>query len=474
MDKYERFKESVKAAADRFRQIPKELPVRVVSHFDADGITAAALLVQLLRMEDRPFHLSNVQHLSKQIVEELSYESYETIIFSDLGSGQLAYIDSFLQGKNIFILDHHIPGKDEGLIGANICQVNPLLHGIEGNLEISGAGVAYLFAKAVDPRMISKASMAIIGAIADQQEDNGFFGLNAEVLSDAIKMGNLTVSSGLRLFGSGSKPLHRVLEMATDCYIPGVTGSGPTAQKFLKDTGINPRHDGTWRTVSQLSEDEMQALVDAIIEKRKNEINPQDIFGNIYILRGEDRDSVFRDAREYATALNAAGRTGEASIGVAAGMGDKKAREAIQKSVLDYQQMLVAALRWLEENRGTDNFVQRDGFAYINSGLNISPKIIGTVSTILSKTGGIRHDSIIISMADTGEGMTKVSIRYSGAKPVHDLREICKKIFFGFKDAEFGGHRNAAGGIFRTEDTAKFIEAMEETLEKICMEDSVK
>ena len=43
MDNYDLFKEAVKNAAEFFAQIPKDKVIRLVSHFDADGITALAL-----------------------------------------------------------------------------------------------------------------------------------------------------------------------------------------------------------------------------------------------------------------------------------------------------------------------------------------------------------------------------------------------------------------------------------------------
>ena len=52
--------------------------------------------------------------------------------------------------------------------------MNPHLFDIDGSTEISGAGVVYLFCKALDGKNKDMAHIAIVGAIGDIQEDKGF------------------------------------------------------------------------------------------------------------------------------------------------------------------------------------------------------------------------------------------------------------------------------------------------------------
>ena len=111
--------------------------------------------------------------------------------------------------KDVIILDHHIPEEIET---KNICHVNPHLAGIDGSKEVSGAGVVYFFAKALNKKYEDLAHIALIGAVGDIQEDNGFKKLNQDILDKAISLGKVTVEKGLRIFGAQTRALHKALE----------------------------------------------------------------------------------------------------------------------------------------------------------------------------------------------------------------------------------------------------------------------
>ena len=141
MDAYALFDEDVKKAAEEFKKIDKKEIIRVISHLDADGISAASLIVKCLNNESRKYSLSIVPQIKRELLEELSNEQYKYFVFTDLGSGVLTGIEELFKEKKVFILDHHEPEKLE-VKADNIFFVNPHKFGIEGNTEISGAGVA--------------------------------------------------------------------------------------------------------------------------------------------------------------------------------------------------------------------------------------------------------------------------------------------------------------------------------------------
>jgi len=470
MADYEKFLGCFDEAVDRFKSFDKQGTIRIISHLDADGITACAILIHVLNKENRKYSISIIPQLNREKVIEFSKEAYPYFIFTDLGSGQMRAINELLRDKQIIVLDHHKLEKVSQL-GKNIVHINPHLHGIDGSKEIAGAGVAYLFAKALDKRNEELAHIAVVGAIGDVQEDNGFLRLNDEILQTAVKQGTIQVKRGLRFFGIQTKPLHKVLEYSTDPYIPGVSGSESGAIQFLHQIGINPKNSTGWKKVVHLNEEEMKKLVTGIVMKRLDETKPEDVLGNIYVLPKEPKESPTRDCREYATLLNACGRMERASFGIGVCLGIKDDRRKALQTLADYKREIVAALNWFEENK--EKILHGNGFIIINAGNEISPTIIGTLASIVSKSGEIKDNTYILSLARNLNGTTKISLRISGRNNEEfDLRNIIKDISLRV-GGEAGGHMHAAGALIPTDKEMMFIEAAKELLSKKSIEENI-
>lgn len=467
---YEEFEQHIKGIADKFRAIDKKETIRLVSHLDADGIAAASIMIRLLNKDNRKYSISIVQQLTEPVIKALAKESYNYFVFTDLGSGQLNLIKEFLKDKKIFILDHH---KPEDVEAENIYHVNPHLFGIDGSLEIAGSGVVYLFASEVNNELENLAHVAVIGAIGDIQEEHGFSKINNGILEKAIELGKIKVIKGIRVFGAQTRPLHKVLEYSTNPYIPGVSGSESGAIQFLQQIGINPKSGNGWAKLVHLSDDDLKKLATGIIMKRLNENKPEDILGNVYILPQEDKESPTRDAKEFATLLNACGRLGKASLGIGTCLGDKKIKERAIRSMVDYKRELVNALKWYDENQESDNVIKGDGYVIINTKDNILPTIVGTVASIISKSGNIKDGSFVMSMADLLDGNTKISLRIASYKPKDiDLREIVKEITDKV-GGEAGGHMHAAGAIIKNEKEDEFIKTAKFVLKEKAIEEKV-
>jgi len=471
MDSYQLFNEDIKKAAEQFKGVPKNEIIRVVSHIDADGISAASLIIKMLNNENRRYSISIVQHIKKETLQSLAKEPYKHFIFCDVGSGVLSGIEELFNDKKVLILDHHNPEKTE-IISGNITLVNPHKHGIDGGIEISGAGVVYLFCKEIDGNMEEYAHVAIIGAMGDMQEHNGFERLNAEILDKAIEKGKIKVIRGLRLFGAQTKPLHKVLEYCTDPLIPGVTGSESGSIQFLQQIGINPKNGSGWKKVRHLSKEEMKNLVTGVILKRLNEARPEDVLGNVYLLKEEEEESPTKDAKEFATLLNACGRMDKASLGIGACLGDKKLKKKAINLMSQYKREIINSLRWYEENKDSQLIAKGDGYVIINAQDKIRSTIIGTLASILSKSNS-HEEKFIMSMAQIADGTTKVSLRVKGSNNETDLRNIVMEIVNGMEGCEAGGHANAAGALIPTEKEDMFMEKAKIVLEKRALEEEI-
>ena len=150
---HKKFEEHVAKAAEKLRNTDRKETIRIISHLDADGICSSSIVLSALCMEGFMHHLSIVRQLSETIIKELSKENYNTYIFTDLGSGQYDLILKYLSQKTIIILDHH--SFDTAMLDnmhPSMTFVNPHAFGINGSSEISGSGVAYLFAEALNEK----------------------------------------------------------------------------------------------------------------------------------------------------------------------------------------------------------------------------------------------------------------------------------------------------------------------------------
>ena len=461
MDAYEKFREMLKKGAEEFRKTDAKEVIRVVSHLDADGISSAAVIISALNRELRRYSLSTVHQVDEDILKQLSAENYNIFFFTDLGTGQFSLIKKYLPGKKVFILDHH-QLQDE-YEDANIVHVNPNLCGVDGSTEVSGSGVTYLFSKALDAKNVDLAHIAILGALGDMQENRGFKSVNNEILEDAKKSGKIKVITGLRVFGAQTRPLHKLLEQSNEYPIPGVTGNESSAIAFLQQIGIDPRKGSAWKKLVELTDDELQTLATSVILKRLDEAKPEAILGPVYILKDEVTESPMKDAREFATVLNACGRLGKASIGIGACMGNPQIKEKALKTLLQYKKEISNALTWYRNAKA--GVTKGKGYMIINAEDNIMPTIIGTLASIVSKSNELENGTFILSLAQMNAGKTKVSFRIAGNAPEGiNLKEIISKMTAQV-DGQAGGHHQAAGAIISTEKEQEFIDTAKRILE---------
>ena len=469
------FELRLKEAADKLKEIDKSETIRVVSHLDSDGICAASILLKALNLEKRKYSLSIVQQLDEKTLSELAQENYSYLFFTDIGSGQLDLINKHLSDKTIFILDHHDPIAEAG---ANITHVNPHLFGINGSTELSGAGVVYLFAEKLNPQLEEFAHIALIGAIGDIQDEHGFSELNQRIISKAVEKGKLKVIKGLKLFGAQTKPLHKILEYSSSPSIPGVSGSESGAIQFLRQIGIEPKEGNQWRKLVNLTPREIEKLTDGIIMRlleSDTPVNPEEIIGEIYILREEEKESPLREAKEFSTMLNACGRMGKASIGIGACLGDPASKQNAIRVLGDYKREIVKALEWYEQNKKLSQSVIMDkGLLIINARNQIKPTIIGTLASIISKSNNLPERTFILSMAQSDDGNTKVSMRIAGSNNSDiDLNNIVSQITDKIGIGKGGGHSHASGAVIPSDKEEEFISNARIVLSQLYMEEKI-
>ena len=128
--------------------VKKDGFILVFSHLDADGVAAAGVMGKMLYRLDARFRIRVMQWVDDKIIGEVIADKPQLVILTDFGSGYLDLLNEKIPNVKVVILDHHqINSK---VTNPNFIQVNPHLFGIDGATDVSGSGVAYFAAKAVN------------------------------------------------------------------------------------------------------------------------------------------------------------------------------------------------------------------------------------------------------------------------------------------------------------------------------------
>lgn len=433
--------------------------VLLISHIDADGLTSAGIASTAL---DR----AGIQHdtwFSKQLdpedLDRIESEGYDAVLFTDFGSGLLEEI----QGREFtpVVADHHQPQGDCRL------HLNPLLYGIDGASELSGAGTAYVLARALGgERNKDLASLAVVGAVGDMQNnrDGKLTGANRVVVREGVDAGVLETKQDLLLFGRQTRPLPKLFEYSTDVYIPGISSTESGATKFLKNAGVDLKSNGDWRSWVDLSSEEKQRVMNSLFEEcMQKGISSEDIdslVGETYTLTEEPVGTELRDASEYSTLLNSTARYRRAEVGFEVCKGRRgETLEEARKLLRNHRRNLREGIEYV----GRNGVTRMDNLQYFDAHGVIQDTIVGIIAGMSYSLDAVDRSMPIIAFAESEEDNLDVrESKVSGrATPslvrkglnLGDVMKECSTEVGG----DGGGHDIAAGATIPRDAVDDFI-----------------
>lgn len=208
-DAFEHFKESNTRAVEVFLNALRQEPatVTVVHHNDADGLCAAASLARTFDFLHIEYRLLAVEKIHELILRIIHAANPGCLIYTDLGGQSSGTIGRYaVQNRLVVILDHHLPGEETA---GNLLHLNPEHFGISGDTEISGAGVAALFARELIRQAASKAAGGQYGRVAPPSGLLAVFGVIGAYGDNQLSGGALSgVNEVLRLEAFESDMIH--------------------------------------------------------------------------------------------------------------------------------------------------------------------------------------------------------------------------------------------------------------------------
>jgi RecJ-like exonuclease len=467
MPKEDAFFQSFQPAIDLFkRHVEDHNNIRIVTHNDADGLASGGILTVAAIRQGAVFQTSSEKKLNDKLISELAKENSKLIVFSDFSSGYLDVLSESLT-QDILIFDHHLPRGEEI---SNIVHINPMLQGIDGAREIATSGICYIFAKKLSSENSDLAPIALVGALGDQQdkgERKSLIGLNTAIEEEAIRNHQLDKRIGLIFYGYETRPLSKAIAYTTEPFIPGLSGCEGDCAAFLKSIGIELEKENGLRSLADLDSEETRTLYSSLSSHMlkigcDSEIIHQ-LLGTIYIFKLEEPSTALRSGREYASLLNACGRMGRPSLGLAICLGDRaEAMAEAMQTLVDYRSSIAQSLDWIQKNKKIE---EMENIYAIRAGNNVNDNIIGVVSGILLNQGFLKKVKPIISTALSEEEIIKVSARSveslleRGLHLGQVMHEAAKKV-----QGDGGGHDIAAGANIPIEKEEEFLNTVNQIL----------
>jgi RecJ-like exonuclease len=299
----------------------------------------------------------------------------------------------------------------------------------------------------------------------DKNSERKLGGLNTRIVQDGEEAGYVKTDFDLVFYGRETRPVHKAMAYTTTPFLPGLSGEEDNCLAVLSKAGVAVKTNEHWRTVSELSKEEKQKLLEVIIEhlvsKGFQGNLAMNLIGTVYIFPHEEPHTFLRDGREYATALNACGRMSRAGLGLALSMGDRATSPSeAAELVATYRKTLADYMRWILETK--DAITELKMLAAVRGENMIAENMTGALSTILSSAGHLRPEKVTLVVAKSSGGGYKFSARAPdsllrrGVNLGSALHELAPK-FSGFG----GGHNVAAGAHIFDERLDNFLHELD-------------
>ncbi len=447
------------ACANRLRRAESVL---LASHIDADGLTSAAVAATALERAGIPFDVVFEDQLDETAVERIAATDVDTVLFTDFGSGQLEAI-AVQEAAGAFtpvIVDHHQPGDAETEF-----HCNPLLEDIDGASELSGAGAAYLVARALEEGTDNRdlAALAVVGAVGDMQAVGGeLVGANRDIVAEGVEAGVIAESTDLSFYGTQTRPLPKLLEYGSEVQIPGITNDQAGATAFLRDLDVEltGTGEGDWRRWVDLADEERQRVASALVRRAIERGVPaeevEEIVATTYTLPREPVGTELRDASEFSTLLNATARYDRADVGLAVCLGNRDgALDSARTLLRNHRRNLSEGLEWVRDH-GVE---QADHVQYFDAGAAIRETIVGIVAGMALGVDGVNGRRPILAFATKSKTETKVSGRGTGRLVDRglDLSAVMAEAAAAV-GGEGGGHDVAAGATIPAGCEGEFVD----------------
>jgi RecJ-like exonuclease len=421
-------------------------PIRIISHYDGDGICSAGIMAKAVSRMGKRFHATMTNVINEKEIKALE-GGFELLIVTDMGSSLAPEISRRvieLKARCI-ILDHHIvDGRKSPYSisdGGGIIEINPRFHDINGTSGCSGSTLSFLMAVTMDPGNIDLCVFSLAGALADRQHVPAFSELNYGIRNLALEKGYLESSSSMPFSG---RTIFEALMTSNDPFMDGLSGDEEAVTSLLKQIGMDPELG-----IRDVDEEKMKVLQSYLYVKLlKDGVKPYLVHE---LFREEYFSEIYGPLQDLAYSIDGCGRYGKTSQGFSVVWGSMDAYEKALEERFEYKRHINELLRKRKE-KGVNDMENIQWFIIEEETLS------GTIAG-LGHNYLFDHNKPMLALANGDDGTMKVSSRGD--------RELCRRgldLGAAMRDAGKmnggggGGHDVAAGAHFPEENMGSFLE----------------
>lgn len=389
----------------------------IVFHYDADGISSAAICYKALKKQGKKPRLLMLD----SIIDGLDLIKNENeIIMLDFGSCSIVN-----ELKNAIIIDHHIPEELDKPI------LNPWHFGLDGSKFCSTSSLTYIVFNELS-------SMSLVGSAGDMQMP--FTNINRAIADLITKEG--IYEKKISFLRMANVPLIYALK-----YSGLKVFKNETAIKyFLKTCNVN-----AWQSFNALDEMKRKCVIKKILDLAfytEDEENVKRFIGDSYIIK-----NLGMTITDFSTLLNAAGRWKKCWLGIKACFNDEQAIKEIQKQATFHKKKINEAYK-IADSIANDigNIIIIDGRKNIYHG------IIGIVCNKIME----KYKKPTIGISKKG-GRIKISLRARNMNVNNILKQTCKY----FDNSSAGGHECAGGAEIPETCFNDFIKEIKDKIDSL-------
>ncbi len=422
--------------------IKKDHIVRIISHNDSDGLSAAGVMCNAISKQGGKFHVTIVPRLKEEFIKKLRQERYKLFVFCDMGSPYPHLISRF--NADSVIADHHQVLTGEEQKYDNLIHVNPHLFELDGTRDVSASGVSYLSVRGMDN--VDLSGLALVGAFGDMQCNDEIQGINRMILDEGLNAGIIEEREDLKIAYKREEPVYKSLAYTFTPALKGISGDPEGAKAFLQDHGLS-----YGIKFEDLSHEERDILKEELIK-----VNYK-IFSNTYSVPSEATE--LRDIEDYSRILDACGKNKKYGVGLSICIGerDPSLSEGIEFAK-KYRDNLVKGIEWIKKEGSSElNHIQ-----YIYTDDKAKKRLMGTIASIGIELEILNPQKPVITISKMHDiikisGRTTMEMIKKGVNLGYALGEAAKSF-----NGAGGGHNIAAGAVVPFKDMDNFTDIVDE------------